>query len=198
MSAIDLRLDSRAFDAELRDFRARLARANAQAVPRAEARALNRAAAHAATRTRRELATVKRLPQKLLKRRISSYQASPQRLTARVWVGTKRKIPLSDIPGAHTALAGKRAGQVRAGRLAVQTFKATMPSGKTGRFVRVEPGQRRTAGRPATSSPNLPIEEPAIRLQPEAGPILERAADTALRTVYVTELRRLLARALKI
>lgn len=198
MSAIELRLDARAFDAELRDFRARLSRASARAVPQAEARALNRAAAHAATRTRRELASLKRLPQKMLKRRISSFKATPERLTARVWVGTKRRIALSDVPGAQTVIAGKRAGQVRAGRLAVQTFKATMPNGKAGRFVRVEPGQRRTAGRPLTSPANLPIEEPAIRLQPEAGPILEREAQAALRTVYVSELRRLLARALKL
>lgn len=192
--------NARAFDRDVEAFRARLARVSGQAVRQVEARALNRAAASCATRTRRELAAVKGLPQRVIAKRISAYKADPKKageITARVWIGVKRAIRVAELPNARTILKGAKAGTLKAGRLEVRPFKARMKSGRVGQFVRVVPGSRRSAGRPATSSANLPIEEPKIRLQPEAGPILEQQAAAAMRTVYVNELRRLLVRALK-
>lgn len=195
MTAIDFNV--RDFDRQVRALRTRLARISAAEVPKAEARALNRAAAWTTTRVRRTLAAAKQIPQRVIQRRISSYKASAKHLSARVWIGVKRKIPIADLPGARTLTSGRKAGTLKAGRLELRPFVATMPNGKRGQFVRVVPGARRTQGRPLTSPPNLPIEEPAIRLMPEAEPILREHAAEAMRTIYVNELRRLLTRALK-
>lgn len=197
MTAIDIQIDTRAMDRELRALSARVRALNATKLPQAQARALNRAARWTRTRVRRELARAKGLPQSVIGSRISDYPAKPSRLSARVWIGTKRKIPLSIVPGARTVLKGRDAGSLKAGRLSVRPFKVRLKSGKVAQVVRVEPGARRTAGRPASSPPNLPIEEPAIRLMPEARPILETEARAAMGAPYINELRRLLVRALK-
>jgi len=197
VSAIDIRIDLAAFDRELRAFEARVRDVNARALPKLQAQALNRAAKWARTRVRRDLSRAKGVPQTVIGSRISAYPATPRHLSARVWVGTKRKIPLSMVPGARTVLAGRDAGAIKAGRLTVRPFKVRLKSGRVAQMVRVEPGARRTEGRPASSPPNLPIDEPAIRLMPEAKPILETHARAAMAAPYINELRRLLVRALK-
>lgn len=198
MTAIDIRIDTRAMNRDIRRLQVKIGMVNANALPKAEARALNRAASWTRTRVRRELARVKGLPQSVIGSRIASYPAKPSRLSARVWIGTKRKIPLSIVPGARTIIAGRDAGALKAGRLTLRPFKVRLKSGRVAQMVRVEPGARRTQGRPASSPPNLPIDEPAIRLMPEAQPILESTARAAMGAPYVTELRRLLVRALKV
>ncbi len=197
MTAITVGVDLADLDRQLRAFERRLAQRSGRALAQVQARALNRAMALATTRVRRRLASAKRIPQRVIQRRISGFKARADKLAARVWIGTKRKIPIASIDGARTVLAGRKAGVLKAGRIEVRPFRARLPSGRVAQFVRVEPGQRRTAGRPLSSSPNLPIEEPAIRLMPEAAPILEEEARAAMRGVYVNELRRLLVRALK-
>ncbi len=197
MTAITVGVDLADLDRQLRAFERRLAQHSGRALAQVQARALNRAMAHATTRVRRRLAAAKRIPQRVIQRRISGFGARPDSLIARVWIGTKRKIRIAELAGARTILRGRKAGTLKAGRLEVRPFRVRLPSGRVGQFVRVEPGQRRTAGRPPTSPPNLPIEEPAIRLMPEAAPILEEEARAAMRGVYVNEMRRLLVRALK-
>lgn len=197
MTALTFAVDPRAMDRELMKLRKRVAAINGRRLHQVEARALNRAAAWTTTRLRRELAEVKGVPQAVIKSRISSYKARPDHLTARVWVGTKRKIPIASLPGARSIIAGKAAGTLKAGRVSVRPFKVRLKNGRVMQVVRVEPGMRWTAGRPHTSPPNLPIEEPAIRLMPEAQAILETQALAAMRGPYINELRRLLARALK-
>lgn len=198
MTAINIQVDTRRMDRELRRLEARVRDLNGRALPRLQARALNRAGAWARTRVRRELARVKGLPQAVIAKRISHYAATPAKPIARVWIGTKRKIPLAVVPGARTVLQGREAGSLKAGRVSVRPFKVRLKSGKVAQMVRVEPGARRTAGRPASSPPNLPIEEPAIRLMPQAQPILEAQARAAMGAPFVNELRRLLVRALKV
>lgn len=43
-------------------------------------------------------------------------------------------------------------------------FKAKTKSGRNAIFRRVPNGTRRSAGRPSTSSPNLPVKEPTVSL----------------------------------
>lgn len=197
MTAIDIQIDTRAMNREIRRLQVKIGMVNADALPKAELRALNRAASWARTRVRRDLARAKGLPQSVIAGRISHYPATRKRLVARIWIGTKRKIPLSIVPGARTIIAGRDAGNIKAGRLTVRPFKVRLKSGRVAQMVRVEPGARRSAGRPLSSPPNLPIDEPAIRLLPEAQPILEQHARAAMGAPYVNELRRLLVRALK-
>lgn len=184
-------------DRELRAFEARLRELNAAKLPKLQAQALNRASRWARTRVRRDLARAKGIPQSIIGSRISAYPAKPSKLVARLWVGVKRKIPLSIVPGARTIIAGRDAGAIKAGRVTVRPFKVRLKSGRVAQMVRVEPGARRTPGRPDSSPANLPIDEPAIRLMPEARPILDTHARAAMGAPYINELRRLLVRALK-
>lgn len=192
MSAQTVFLDRRAFDRGLRDLELTLSRLKADAVPRVNARALNRAIDRARTGTVRALAQAKGVPSKFLRKRVQAYKATPKTLRGSLWVGLQKPIPIDSIPGARLVTQGKHAGTLRAGRLSVKPFKATMPNGKTGLWLRVEPGKRWTRFRPPTSSPNLPIERPSVRLQPEAGVILEAQTQAVMRDFLIGEYRRLL------
>lgn len=182
---------------ETRALQRKLERLNARAVPRAQVRALNETAKRTSTQTVRELARVKAVPQKPIRDRVKHFKATFRRLVASVWVGTKKHIPIEQLPGAQFVLSGKHAGKLKAGRVSVKPFRARMPSGHQGLYVRVEPGRRRTDGRAKTSPPNLPIEHPVIRLQPEASEIIERHAVKQWREFFPRELRRLFLRELQ-
>jgi hypothetical protein len=157
-------------------------------VPRAAAAALNRTSDRTATRVRRDVARAKSLPQKLLRKKIDRFHASPRRLVARVWIGLKRSIKVGDLPGAQYQFRGV----LRAGRVRVSgVFPATMPSGKRGLFVRRLPSMRASRDR-SPSAPNLPIEEPQIRLQPEAESILRTVARREVRDYLPREFTRLI------
>ena len=197
MSAIRLTIDQRSFDRETRKAIRVLEKSRRQAVPQAMAQSLNRTAQRAMTRTRRALAQAKQLPQKVLKKRVQMFKASPRKLVARVWVGVKKHIPIESLPGARFIISGKQAGTLKAGRIISKPFKATLKSGHSGLFVRKAPALRRTAGRPATSSPNLPIEHPVVRLQPEAERIIEHETREQMRAFFPSELRRQVDRRLQ-
>lgn len=196
MSAITFGIDRVRLNHDLDVLERRLRAVKASAIPRASAQALNRTADRARSRTAREVARVKAVPVRLLKNRIAVFKASPRDLRSSVWVGLKKAIAIEDLPGARLVSQGKFAGHLKAGRLAVKVFEARMPSGKRGLFVRKLPGVRRSAGRPITSSPNLPIERPALRLSPEAQTIAEREGLAASREFLPVELRRLFQREL--
>ena len=191
-AAVDLRLDRKLLEQDVRAFERKLERIAASIVPQAEMRALNHTATKARTEVTRELARAKQIPQKAIRGRVQIFRATPKRRVATVWIGVKRRLYLEDIAGARLVTQGKRAGELRAGRLSARPFKARLRSGKVMLAVRVEPGSRWTAGRPVTSSPNLPIDRPHIVLMPEARPVLERVALRAMRTYYPREYRRLL------
>ena len=190
-AAVNLKLDQKLLQADVRAFERKLDQIERTIVPRAEMRALNATAMRARTAVTRELARKKQLPQKVVRPRVQVFRANLKHRVATVWVGVKRRIYLEDL-GGQFVTTGKHAGTYRAGRLSAKPFRARMRSGKTVLVVRIEPGFRRTVGRPVTSPPNLPIDRPHIRLMPEAQPILEQAAIAAMRTHYPREYRRLL------
>lgn len=193
MSGIEVTVDTRAFALEIAAARKRMGAIGNKVIPRVAAASINKTADRTLTRSRRELATVKGLPQRVIGEKMQRFKATTQRLYARVWVGLKRGILVEELPGARYDF---KRGALRAGRVSVKPFRATMPSGKQGLWVRRLPSVRSTEGR-AESSPNLPIEKPTIRLQPEAGEILERVANEQSRTFLPVEFRRLINVALK-
>lgn len=184
-----VQIDADTLRASERDLRMALDRLG-EAGRRVQVRALNTTGRRTATETRRELARVKRLPQKVIKGKISHFKATLKAPTVRVWIGLKRGIPLGNIPGARYVLAGKHAGTLRAGKASAKVFRATMPNGRSGLFVR-KPGSTHRR-RPDGQMTELPIEQPTIRLQPEAGPILKRRATEQLRGFLPKEIRRLI------
>ncbi|MBX9606413.1 MAG: phage tail protein [Gammaproteobacteria bacterium] len=196
MTAIHFGLDRTRLDSDLAGLERKLSSLKRAAVPRATAQALNRTADRARTETVRELARVKALPSRFLRRRVTVYRASVKALGASLWIGLKKAIPIEALPGARLVTQGKLAGHLKAGRLAVKVFQATMPSGKRGLYTRKLPSVRRSRGRPVTSSPNLPIDHPSVSLAPEAQDIAARAGARAAREVLPRELRRLFNREL--
>ena len=192
--AVHIKVNRRELERDARRLEKKLAKLSKTAVPRAEARALNTTAARARTQVARKVAQAKRVPVKVVRGRVRVFKASARKpvRTAVLWLGLKVSILVENLPGARLVQQGKHAGSLRAGRITTKPFTARMPNGKRLLVVRVTPGQRRTRGRPATSSPNLPIERPQIRLMPEAQPILEDEARQAMRTIFPKEYRRLL------
>lgn len=177
MSGISVQIDTRSFARQLDQARRQFGKVG-DAVDRAAAAALNLAAKRAATGVRRELAAAKGLPQKVIGKRISSYKARPKPggLAARIWIGIKHGIPIT------------APSQLK--RLNPKPFSQRVGS-KEGLWVRRPPSVRASRGRPETA-PNLPIEQPKIRLMPEAQPVLERHAQDQARTTLPREFQRML------
>lgn len=164
----------------------RALRALAQSMPRQASRALNATARRVNTRVRRQTAKELNIVQKHIRDRFKFFRATPQDLSASVWVGTKTRIKYRDLPGTVSSMSGsfvKHRGRF------IKTFKARMPSGYTGQFVR-KPNSRHKR-RPDGQWTELPIEEPGIRLAPIAKPILLTTSQTEMREFYPKELRRL-------
>lgn len=160
--------------------------------PEDAVRALERTAARSATRVRREVARDAQVPQRLIKDRIKHYRDRRARLAYSVWVGVRSSIPISKIPGARFDL---RSGQLRAGRVRVKPFRATMPSGHTGLFVRKPGAEHRK--RPDGTWTELPIEEPRVRLRPFAERYIERICAEQMREFFPVELRKRVERTVR-
>ncbi len=153
--------------------------------------ALNKAVRSARTATGRELARIKGVPQKVLRRRIQSYKATPRKkpIRASLWVGTKRAIKAKELGGQIGTTAG---GNVKVGRRVFRdAFPARMPSGHRGIFTRKPSARHRR--RPDGQPTQLPIEEAIVQLMPEAETVSRRAAEKALIEIYPKEVRRLMA-----
>lgn len=161
----------------------------AKQYPKEAQRAVNKTAQRSATRTRRDLAKAVGLPQKEIKKRVKYFKAGKGRKSASVWVGTKSGIPLGRVGGARSSLSGV----LKAGRNKVQTFRAKMPSGYIGQFVR-KPGAKHKT-RPDGERTQLPIEEPRIRLAGPARPIIMAVARHQMAEFFPVELKRLVKRA---
>lgn len=143
----------------------------------------------AALETSRKVARQTGAPVRAFRRRIQAFFTEhKKRSYMRVWVGTKTRISKLEAPQAV-----KRATKGR-------VFTVHLKSGKTLEVVRRVPGQRWTKRgyqykgkffpRPRTSSPNLPIEEPSIRVITVAGPILVKESRKAVRGHYVSIFRK--------
>ena len=151
------------------------------------ARSLNKAVAKARTQTARELSQAKGLPQKVLKRRIQGYKATPNRPKAALWVGTRKAITAKELGGGLGSTAG---GHVKVGRRVFKSaFRATMPSGHTGIFTRKPTATHRR--RPDGQNTQLSIEESVVQLMPEARDISKNAAEFHLKRTFPQEVRRL-------
>lgn len=190
MSATAFGVDRRAWSRDLAKLERKLGQLRQASVPQATSRALTATANRARTQTVRELAKVKQVPSKLIRARVKAYRAFPRKLVSTVWLGAKKHIPIEQIPGARLT----KAGALRAGRLSVKVFRATMPNGKEGLYVRRLPSTRHSQGRSVKTSPNLPIEHPVVRLRPEADQIIAREAGQAMRVYFPRELERLFRR----
>ncbi len=152
--------------------------------------ALNKAARSARTVTARELANVKGVPQKILRKRIQSFKASPRKkpIRASLWVGTKKPVTAGELTGQVSLTQG---GRVKIGRRTFKSaFPATMPGGHRGIFTRKVNATHRV--RPDGQRTQLPIEESIVQLMPEAEHISRRAAEQAIAQVYPKEVRRLM------
>ena len=152
--------------------------------------ALNKAARSARTVTGRELANIKGLPQKVLRKRIRSYKASPRQkpIRATLWVGTAKPVTANELTG---QVSLSKSGAVKIGRRTFKSaFPATMPSGHRGIFTR-KPGARHKV-RPDGQRTQLPIEESIVQLMPEAEHISRRASERAIQDIFPKEVRRLM------
>ncbi len=151
---------------------------------------LNKAARAARTVTGRELANLKGVPQKILRKRIQYFKASPRRkpIRASLWVGTAKPITANELTG---QVSLTKAGTVKIGRRIFKgAFPATMPGGHRGIFTR-KPGARHRV-RPDGQRTQLPIEESIVQLMPEAEHISRRAAEKAIQQIYPKEVQRLM------
>ncbi len=151
---------------------------------------LNKAARAARTVTGRELANLKGVPQKILRKRIQAYKASPRKkpIRASLWVGTAKPITANELTGQTSLTKG---GNVKIGRRVFKSaFPATMPGGHRGIFTR-KPGARHRV-RPDGQRTQLPIEESIVQLMPEAEHISRRAAEKAIQQIYPKEVQRLM------
>ncbi len=154
-------------------------------------RARYEVAKKARTQTVREAKAVFGLPtQRPFRRRLKAFRGNLRGKPVQLWSGLKYSITSKEVP----SLAKES-----------ETFEATMPSGHVGRFARSSrpaknvKGYRRLGGsrkpqnrfvRPDGQTTELPIESPRISLYPKIGPIMERAADEAMRTGYARFWRR--------
>ena len=163
----------------------------AREYPRDASRALNRTSQRIGTRTRRDIASQNKLPQKVIKNRVQPFKANWRNLQAWVWVGLARKILLSELPGAKFMLSGT----LRAGKHSARPFRARMPSGKVGLYVRK--AQSKHVWRDGVRT-ELPIEEPTIRIdKARARGSLLRHLNNQMATFFPDELRRLVTRTTK-
>ncbi len=152
--------------------------------------ALNKAVRTARTATARELAKQKGLPQKILRKRVQAFKASPRKkpIRASLWVGTSKPVTANELTGEVGSTAG---GNVKIGRRVFRNaFPATMPSGHRGIFTRKPGAKHRT--RPDGQRTQLPIEESIVQLMPEAEHISRRMAEKAIQEVYPKEVQRLM------
>lgn len=154
------------------------------------AMALNKAASSARTVTGRQLSRVKGLPQKILRKRIQFFKASPRKkpIQSKLWVGTAKPVTAKELTG---TIGSTARGNVKIGRRTFKdAFPAKMPGGHRGIFTRKPHATHRN--RPDGQRTQLPIEEAIVQLMPEARYISRRAAEEALKEIFPEEVRRLM------
>lgn len=107
-------------------------------VPRAAARAINHEAKKGRTQVYKMIARNLGIPQKYVKRRVRLYRATQKTLMAKIWMGSWRwKVytVATNVKQTRTGVSFKVAGKYTT---IPHGFIATMPSGHTGVFKRVE------------------------------------------------------------
>jgi hypothetical protein len=171
---------------ELSRLMGRLSLYQKQFVPKAELGALNRTAYRTRTRAKPDIMALTGLKSRQVvgpDGRFWVRMAKPQNRRAKLWFGTR-------------APTGAKRDQ-----LPHAPFSARMPTGKVDMFVRAPGAARRTAGRPMTSSANLPIvavkDWPKYKinlthLRDQIGTIIERTAIEQMRVYFQREFSRLI------
>ena len=155
--------------------------------PKDNVRALNTTAAKSVTLVRRQVAASIGLKQKDISKRVKKFNANVNRPIASVWIGTKSGIMLGGVNGARTSLKGV----LKSGKTVTQTFRARMPSGHVGQFVRKDGSKHKE--RPDGQRTELPIEAPRIRLAGVGRPIIIKVTAERMKNYYPVELKRLIA-----
>jgi len=155
--------------------------------PKEAARALNATARRTRGRSLKATAAKIGIAQSNIKSRFMFFSANRNNLIAYAWIGTKAGLKLASIMGASSSLTGV----IKAGKLRVQTFKARMPNGHFGQFIRKENSKHKV--RLDGQRTELPIEEPRIRLGPIAQPILQHVSRRQMIEYFPKEFRRLIA-----
>ena len=138
-------------------------------VTRSKISAMNRATKRVHTEVGREVAKVTGIkPKRLVTQTLKHYRYNKRSEQARVFYGFRKDIPLSKVVKGKTLRGAGKYSQYLKGTLKGKTlgnaFRATMPSGHQGLFVR-------------KGSKRLPIQEVAINLQEVATPILARVGN---------------------
>lgn len=135
-------------------------RRDAVRLRRGAARAINRTAITARNEAAKEIRKTLNVKASKIKGRLKLIKANANKLEGAVQSHYK-PLRVSDFNGMRQTRKGVtvRLRKDKPRKLFKGAFIATMRSGHRGAFIRVPPGSRRTRGRPATSSPNLPIKE---------------------------------------
>lgn len=175
-----LHIDTNEYGAVLRAFKTLPGEVN-----KAEIRALNKTAAWVKTQAARETSQAAKVAVSVVRNRIRILRADKRRAFAKVWYGLN-PIPARLLGRVRSTKTGARAGRYNF----PGAFVATMPSGATSVFKRAAGGARAdmsaasryvyertgvldraskiagrwTAGRPHSSSPNLPLQESVLQL----------------------------------
>jgi len=130
------------------------------ATKRASTRAQNKTLRWSRTQAASRLAKINNVPVKVMRERVRSFPAKPGKEFALLWLG------VWPLPAAKAGRLSQTRSGAKAGRHAFAgAFVATMPAGAVGVFERAINGRRRTADRPQTSSPNLPIVPQYVQIE---------------------------------
>lgn len=149
-----LQIDTNEYGAVLRAFKTLPGEVN-----KAEIRALNKTAAWVKTQASRETSRAAKVAGRVVRNRIRILRADNRRSFAKVWYG------LNPIPARLLGKVRQTQRGVRAGRHSLPgAFVASFKSGRTGVYQRAQPARRWSAGRPHSSTPNLPLQESVLQL----------------------------------
>lgn len=143
--------------------------ATEQQFQRAAVRGLNDTIKWLASQSAKAVSAETGIAQKHIRRRLrTNRRATLTKLRSILWIGLyPMKAGYLGTP--RQGPRGTRAGK----RFFEGAFAATMRSGHVGVFRRSGHTKRWTRGRPRTSSPNLPIEEQMVPLEPMASKAIE-------------------------
>lgn len=185
---------------DVKDLTRKLSRQQRVVIPQATADTLNKVISKINTATKKTLAAAVGVAQKHFKTRFHVYRANARRLKVKNWIGLRYGVRASELPGA----AQRRT--LKGLNVQSKPFMATMKSGKTKHFVRVEKtgstkdSRGRTKGRPHTSSKNLPIVDifsRSVHLPENSRVIHKRLASEIMRREFRKTFRKQLKFRLK-
>lgn len=180
-------------------------RAFAHENPKVSVPVFNRAATRAATAVRRDVAKRAELPVKVFKERVQAFKGSAKARRGTkgresyVWIGTARSIRLDTLLGGSFNI---RSSTLKVGRSKTKVFRARMPNGYRGLFVRKPNSSHKRRGRLIQRADGqrteLPIDSPKARIDvPHAQQQARARVEEQLKSYVPRELKRLMNRKVK-